>query len=70
MTTLEKAEQLRQEAISLLLHERQTIDEKLQQLGHDGESAGNTERRQKACGRCGQPGHTVRTCPTPPDKPE
>jgi len=70
MTTIEQAEQLRQEAIVLLLHERQAIDEKLQQLGHNGEPIENKERKQKACRRCGQAGHTIRTCPTPSDKPE
>jgi len=70
MTTLEKVEQLRQEAIALLLQERQTIDEKLKQLGHNGEPILNKGHKKKACRRCGQAGHTVRTCPAPSDKPE
>jgi hypothetical protein len=53
-----------------LLHERQTIDEKLQQLGHNGEPVLNNARKQKVCSRCGQAGHTARTCPIPSDKPE
>ena len=38
MTILDQAEQLRQEAISLLLQERGTIEKKLTQLGYTGET--------------------------------
>jgi hypothetical protein len=61
MTILDQAEQLRQQAISLLLKERGMIEEKLTQLGYDGEAEIKT-RKPKTCGRCGQEGHTMRTC--------
>jgi hypothetical protein len=64
MSILDQAEQLRQQAISLLLQERGTIDQKLNQLGHDGEMGGIKNRKPKTCRRCGQEGHTMRTCPT------
>jgi len=67
---IDQAEDLRKQAIALLLHERQTIDEKLQQLGHNGEAVLNNGRKQNACRRCGQAGHTVRTCTAPLDKAE
>jgi hypothetical protein len=67
---IDQAEELRKQAVALLLHERQTINEKLQQLGHNGEPLQTKEPKLKACRRCGQAGHTVRTCPTPLDKPE
>jgi hypothetical protein len=64
MTTLEQAEQLRQQAIDLLLGERTLIDEKLATLGHDG--TGNRDIRKitsKSCGKCGASGHNARKCP-------
>lgn len=69
MTILDQAEQLRQQAISLLLQERGTIQERLTQLGYDGESVGEIKNRKpKTCSRCWQEGHTARTCPAaPPD---
>ena len=65
MSILEQAEQLRQQAISLLLQERGTIDQKLHQLGYDGETGEIKNRKPTTCGRCGQEGHTMRTCPAP-----
>lgn len=65
MNIVDQAEQLRQQAISLLLQERETIDQKLNQLGHNGAAGEIKNRKPNACGRCGQEGHTVRTCPTP-----
>jgi hypothetical protein len=62
MTILDQAEQLRQQAISLLLQERGMIEQKLTQLGYDGAAGQTTKRKQKSCGRCGQEGHTMRTC--------
>jgi hypothetical protein len=62
MTILEQAEQLRQQAIGLLLQERKSIEAKLGQLGYDGLSAEIKNRKPKTCGRCGQEGHTARTC--------
>ena len=71
MTTLEQAEQLRQQAIDLLLGERTLIDEKLATLGHDGTGSGEIRRAaSKSCGKCGESGHNSRKCPktevTPP----
>lgn len=64
MSILDQAEQLRQQAISLLLQERGTIDQKLNQLGHNGEAAEIKNRKPKTCGRCGQEGHTMSRCHT------
>jgi hypothetical protein len=64
MTILDQAEHLRQQAISLLLQERGSIDQKLTQLGYDGLHGETKTRKSKACGRCGQEGHTIRTCST------
>jgi hypothetical protein len=71
MTTLEQAEQLRKQAIKLLLVERNLIDEKLASLGHDGITNRETSRgARKSCGKCGESGHNSRKCPktesTPP----
>jgi hypothetical protein len=68
MSILDQAEDLRKQAIALLVGERQTIDERLAQLGYqNGESIEKENRKPKTCGRCGAAGHTVRTCiePTP-----
>ena len=57
---INQAEALRQQAISLLMAERQDIDRKLAMLGADG-----TEPplpKAKNCRACGEPGHTARTC--------
>ena len=65
MSIIDQAEQLRQQAISLLLQERGTIEQKLNQLGYDGETGEIKNRKPTTCSRCGQGGHTIRTCPTP-----
>jgi hypothetical protein len=66
MTILEQAEQLRQQAISILVQERETIELKLGQLGYDGAGVAEIKNRKpKTCGRCGQEGHTMRTCSSP-----
>ena len=65
MSILDQAESLRQQAISLLLQERGTIEQKLNQMGYDGEPGEIKSRKPKSCGRCGQEGHTMRTCTTP-----
>jgi hypothetical protein len=58
MTILEQAEELRQKAITLLQQERDVIDQKLVQLGHDG-----TPREPKrACSVCGAADHNARRC--------
>ena len=67
MSVIDQAEQLRQQAISLLLQERGTIEQKLKQLGYDGETGEIRNRKRTTCGRCGQEGHTLRTCPTTKD---
>ena len=59
---LSQAEELRQKAIALLVSERQAIDEKLATLGHDGTAKPST-RKPTTCAKCGEVGHTVRTCP-------
>jgi len=64
MSVIDQAEQLRQQAISLLLQERGTIEKKLSQLGYDGEPGEIKNRKRTTCGRCGQEGHTMRTCQT------
>jgi len=71
MTAREQAEQLRTQAIDLLLAERALIDEQLSTLGHA--AATNPEARtaaRRSCGKCGEHGHTSRKCPraevTPP----
>jgi len=64
MNIIDQAEQLRQQAISLLLQERGTIEQKLSQLGYDGVTNEIKSRKPTTCGRCGQEGHSVRTCPT------
>ena len=70
MTILEQAEDLRKQAISLLLQERGTIDQKLNQLGHNGELVEIKSRKAKTCGTCGREGHTSRSCPNPSGTPE
>lgn len=59
MTILDQAEQLRQQAISLLLHERETIDQKLTLLGYDG----TAKEARRSCSRCGGADHNARRCP-------
>jgi len=45
-----------------LIAQRDEIDRRLAELL--GSSVPQQERKQKACSRCGQYGHTVRTCAT------
>ena len=65
MSIIDQVEELRQQAISLLLQERGVIEQKLNQLGYDGVTGEIKNRKPKTCGRCGQQGHTMRRCPTP-----
>jgi hypothetical protein len=63
MTILAQAEQLRQQAIDLLLAERTLINDKLATLGFDG--TGKPEAKKEAtrkCGKCGSPEHNARRC--------
>jgi len=57
---LSQAEDLRQKLISLLLAERQAIDEKLTLVGYDG--GGLPAKKNKACSICGSTEHNARTC--------
>jgi len=54
---LDQAEELRKQAIGILLAERQEIDRKLAQLGADGTE---TPLKKKACSVCGSAEHTAR----------
>jgi hypothetical protein len=69
MTTLQQAEALRQQAIEILVSERNAIDQKLQQLGYnDTQETARTipnGTHKKSCTRCGEPGHNARRCPKP-----
>jgi hypothetical protein len=62
-TVLEEAECLRQQALALLIQEREAINLKIAQLG--GESEVKKDRKKSSCGKCGAEGHTSRTCPSP-----
>jgi hypothetical protein len=67
MTILDQAEQLRQQALSLLIQERETIDQKITQLGGaENRTDVKKDRKQKTCGQCGEVGHTIRTCKITP----
>jgi len=46
MTALEKSEELRREAITTLLVEREAIDEQLQLLGYDKEKSPTSGKRR------------------------
>ena len=63
---IDQAEELRAQAIALLLQERNAIEQKLGQLGYDG--AETKSRKQITCGKCGAGGHTARTCPATPEE--
>ena len=58
MTILEQAEQLRQQAITLLIQEREAIDHKLAQMGYDG----TPKESKRACSICGATDHNARRC--------
>jgi hypothetical protein len=64
----DQAEALRQQAIGLLIAERQTIDQKLAMLGADGTES--PVKKGKACGVCSSPDHNARTCPNRKGAPE
>jgi hypothetical protein len=57
---IDQAEALRQQA-SLLMAERQIIDQKLATLGADGTEA--AAKKTKACSICSLESHNARTCP-------
>jgi hypothetical protein len=59
-TILDQADDLRKQAISILVTERTAIDERLALLGYDGAAP---VTRQKACRVCGDTAHNARTCP-------
>ena len=58
---LDQVETLRQQAIGLLIAERQDIDRKLAQLGADGTEV---PIKKKVCSLCQGTDHNARTCPT------
>lgn len=69
MTILEQAEELRSQAIELLLKERGTIDQKLDQLGYQtGAAPEKKNGRTVKCSRCLGEGHTIRTCKVSPSE--
>jgi hypothetical protein len=55
----EQAEELRRKAIALLVEEREAIDQKLAQLGHDGAP----REPKRSCSHCGAADHNARRCP-------
>jgi len=59
----DQAEALRQQAIGLLMAERQTIDQKLATLGADGTETPSINKKSKACSICFSESHNARTCP-------
>ena len=59
---IDQAESLRQQAIGILMAERQTIDQKLATLGADGTDA-TTTKKIKVCSICSSESHNARTCP-------
>ena len=59
---IEHAERLRQEAIAILIADRDALDAQLARLGYAGETA-QKKSRTVTCGKCGGEGHTARACP-------
>jgi len=57
--TIDQAEALRQQAIGLLLAERQAIDRALALLGHDGVDPA-APAKPRTCAVCGSPEHNAR----------
>jgi hypothetical protein len=55
---IQQAEELRQQAIALLIQERETLDQKLAQLGYDG----TPKQVQRSCSICGASNHNARRC--------
>ena len=59
---IEQAEALRQQAIAILIEDQKAIEAKLAQLGYDGAIQTAPEKKSRACSKCGQRGHSARTC--------
>jgi len=59
MSILDQAEELRQKAITLLLQEREAIDQKLAQFGFTGATPKEAKR---SCSVCGAADHNARRC--------
>jgi len=59
---IEQADELRKQAIDILLTERAAIDERLKMLAYDGTESSSTPR-QRICGICGSGEHNARRCP-------
>ena len=60
---IKRAEELRQNAITLLLEEKGELEEKLAQMGWDGNGT-PAKKKPKTCSLCNTEGHTAPTCPT------
>jgi hypothetical protein len=56
----DQAEDLRKQAIALLVAERQAIDSKLALLGFNAAEQGIAEPSCKKCSVCGDPSHNAR----------
>jgi hypothetical protein len=63
----DQADDLRNQAISILLAERELIDAKLASLSYDGTAPTKKPQKPKLCGICQQGNHTSKTCPKRPD---
>lgn len=59
--SIDQAEALRRQAIALLIADRTAIEEKLAQLGYDGQTP---TQKKKVCSLCQSADHNARTCPT------
>jgi hypothetical protein len=59
MSILDQAEELRQKAITLLVQERDAVDQKLAQLGYDRAP----KEVKRLCSLCGEADHNARRCP-------
>ena len=59
---IEQADELRKQAIEILLIERAAIDERLKMFAYDG-TENSPFVRQRICGICGSAEHNARRCP-------
>jgi len=62
----DQVEALRQQAIAILIAERQEIDKKLSQMGYDGNEP---VKKIKTCSVCGEFSHTARFHKKTPENP-
>jgi hypothetical protein len=61
---IKRAEELRQNAIALLLEEKLAVEEKLAQFGWENGTPAPKKGRVKTCSLCSGENHTAPTCPT------